>query len=141
MTQRTAPPSGWPPPDEAQLDGAVVALGPLCEEIADRYFQRFPTDLDRYGHDVARAWEIHDTKHVLSWAMGAKEGHVDLDAQVSWLARVLEARNFPLDHLACNLELAANVVDERVDRGIDVARRLRKAAATVRANSSRRATP
>ena len=139
MTRRTAPPSGWPPPDETQLDGDVVALGPLCEEIADRYFQRFPADLDRYGPNVARAWEIHDTRHVLNWAIGAQEGHVDLDAQVSWLARLLEARNFPLDHLAANLELAADVVHERVDRGMGVAGRLRAAAATIRANSSRAA--
>jgi hypothetical protein len=136
MTRRTAPPSGWPPPDEARLHGADVALGPLCEDIADRYFQRFPADLARYGPDVARAWEIHDTRHVVSWAIGAEEGRVDLDDQVRWLARVLEARNFPLDHLAGNLELAADVVAERLDRGAGVAGRLRDAAATVRATKT-----
>jgi hypothetical protein len=131
VTRRTAPPSGWPPPEEAELNGAVVVLGPLCEEIADRYFHRFPGDLDRYGADVARAWEIHDTRHLLSWAIGAEEGRVDLEGQIGWLARVLEARSFPLDHLVGNLELAAAVIDERLDRGTGVAGRLRAAAATL----------
>ena len=42
MSRRTAPPTGWPPPDTAVLNGVPVQLGPLCEEIADRYFERFP---------------------------------------------------------------------------------------------------
>jgi hypothetical protein len=132
VTRRTAPPSGWPPPDEAALDGVRVLLGPLAEEIADRYFARFPEDLRRYGADVARAWEVHDTRHLLNWAIGSIEGHLDLDAQVSWLARVLSARDFPLEHLATNLELAADVVAERLERGPLVAERLRAAATTVR---------
>jgi hypothetical protein len=132
VTRRTAPPSGWPPPDEAVLGGVRVALAPLCYVIADRYFERFPEDLERYGDDVARAWELHDTRHLLSWAFGAVEGRVDLEAQVSWLARVLGARDFPLEHLAVNLELAAGVVGERVDGGEPVAERLRAAAVQVR---------
>jgi hypothetical protein len=132
VTRRAAPPSGWPPPEEAVLDGVAVALAPLCHEIANRYFERFPEDLRRYGDDVARAWEIHDTRHLLSWAIGAAEGRVDLDAQVGWLARVLDARSFPLEHLAANLELAADVVEERLDGGARVAERLRAAAARIR---------
>ena len=60
MTRRPAAPSGWPPPDEALLDGVAVRLGPLAEEVATRYFERFPEDLRRYGLDAARAWELHD---------------------------------------------------------------------------------
>ena len=67
MPGRTQPPSGWPPPAEASLDGAPVALVPLAEEIADRYFARFPEDIERYG-DAARPWELHDTQHLLNWA-------------------------------------------------------------------------
>jgi hypothetical protein len=132
VTGRTAPPSGWPPPDEALLDGVAVRLGPLCDEIADRYFDRFPEDLRRYGDEVARAWEIHDTRHVLSWAIGAVEGRADLERDVTWLARVLAARAFPLEQLATNLELAAGVVEERLEGGARVAERLRAAATLVR---------
>ena len=96
MSRRTAPPTGWPPPETAALGGLVVDLGPLCEEIATRYFARYPDDLHRYGSEVARAWEIHDTRHVLSWAIGDVEGRTDLNAQITWLASVLQARDFPL---------------------------------------------
>jgi hypothetical protein len=135
VTRRTRPPSGWPPPDEARLRGETIELGPLAEAVADRYFGEFPEDLDRYGDDVARAWELHDTRHVLSWAIGDVEEIVDLGAQVAWLTRILAAREFPLDHLARNLELAADVVAERLDDGADAAARLRAAARDVRAAS------
>jgi hypothetical protein len=132
VSRRTAPPSGFAPPEEAVLGGVAVALEPLAEEIAGRYFERFPEDLERYGDDVARAWEIHDTRWLLSWAVGDVEGSVSLDEQASWLAGVLAAREFPLEHLAVNLELAADVVAERVDGGAPVAERLRAAAHLVR---------
>ena len=131
MSRRTAPPSGWPPPAEAVLGGVRVALAPLAEEIADRYFGRYPEDLRRYGDEIARAWELHDTRHLLSWAIGDVEGAVDLGVQVAWLVRVLDARDFPLEHLAGNLELAAEVVEARVEGGAEVAGRLRAAAAQV----------
>jgi hypothetical protein len=51
------------------------------------------------------------------------EGFVDMEHHVGWLAGVLAARNFPLEHLAANLELAADVIAER----------LRAAAVSVRA--------
>ena len=132
MSRRTEPPRGWPPPQEAVLAGASVARRPLAETIADRYFASFPQDLERYGAEVARAWEVHDTLHLLNWAIGAVEGYVELDRQVTWLAQVLDARNFPLEHLAVNLELAGDVVMERLEGGADVAGRLRGAAQLVR---------
>jgi hypothetical protein len=55
---------------------------------------------------------------------------------VSWLARILEARDFPLDHLAANLLIAADVVAARVEGGEPVAERLRAAAALVRQTPS-----
>jgi len=130
---RTAPPSGWPPPTEAQLGATRIELEPLAAVISDRYFERFPEDLERYG-DAGRQWEIHDTQHLLNWAIGDVEGFVDLDKQAAWLARVLSARDFPLEHLAVNLELAADVVADQVAGGSAVAERLRGAAATVRAH-------
>lgn len=133
MSSRTAPPTGWPPPTAARLAGAPVELTPLAGEIADRYFARHPEDLERYGADAARAWEVHDTLHLLNWAIADVEGFVALDEQVGWLAGVLAARGFPLGHLADNLEIAADVVRERVAGGTPVAERLSAAAALVRA--------
>jgi hypothetical protein len=132
--RRTAPPGGWPPPDRTRLEGADVELTPLAEAIAERYFQRHPEDLERYG-DLARQWEIHDTQHLLNWAIGDVEGHVDLERQVAWLAGVLEARDFPIEHLASNLELAGEVVRERVGSAA-VADRLAAAAAFVRSRET-----
>ena len=131
MSGRTAPPSGWPPPTQARLGDRQVELEPLARTIADRYFERFPEDIERYG-DAARAWELHDTQHLLHWAIGDVEGFVDMRHHVGWLAGVLEARDFPLEHLAANLELAADVVEERL-RAEAVAERLREAAISVRA--------
>jgi hypothetical protein len=131
VSGRTAPPSGWPPPAQATLAGERVDLVALAEAVADAYFDRFPEDLERYG-DAARAWELHDTRHLLSWAVGDVEGLVDLERQVAWLARVLAGRDFPLEHLAVNLELAADVVAARLGGGDAVAARLRDAAALVR---------
>ena len=128
MSRRPAPPGGWPPPETALLAGGEVALVPLADEIARRYFERHPEDLQRYG-DVARDWEIHDTLHLLNWAVGDVEGHADLGKQVAWLAGVLEARDFPLEHLASNLDIAADVTAGKMPA---VSERLRAAAALVR---------
>jgi hypothetical protein len=131
--RRPARPGGWPPPDTATLAGAQVALNPLAIAVSERYFERHPDDLERYG-ELAREWEIHDTQHLLNWAIGDVEGHIDLEKQVGWLAGVLEARDFPLEHLASNLELAADVVEAPL--GGAVAQRLRAAAAFVRSRRS-----
>jgi hypothetical protein len=126
-------PSGWPPPGTATLAGAEVALAPLAEAVSVRDFERVPEDLERYG-ELAREWEVHDTQHLLNWAIGDVEGHVELEKQVGWLAGVLEARDFPLEHLAGNLELAGDVVEAPL--GGAVAQRLRAAAAFVRSRRS-----
>jgi hypothetical protein len=68
--------------------------------------------------------------------VGDVEGHVDLERQVSWLAGVLEARGFPLEHLAGNLDLAADVVEIQVGGGAAMAARLRDAAGRVRGTQS-----
>jgi hypothetical protein len=134
MSERTpARPGGWPPPDTAALGGRPVQLPPLASAVSERYFERHPEDLERYG-ELAREWEIHDTQHLLNWAIGDVEGHVDLEKQVGWLAGVLEARDFPIEHLASNLELAGDVVETPL--GSEVAQRLRAAAAFVRSRET-----
>ena len=130
MSRAVAPPSGAPAPDAATLHGRRIALVPLAEAVADRYFTQFPDDLDRYG-EAARAWEVHDTLHCLNWAVLDVAGAASLEREIAWLADVLGARGFPLEHLARNLELAADVADERLDP--EVAGALRAAAAQVRA--------
>ena len=133
MSRPVAPPSGWPAPTTATLAGRQIALEPLAEATADRYFDEFPEDLSRYG-EAARQWEIHDTLHCLRWAVLDVEQSASLEREIAWLANVLRSRGFPLEHLARNLELAAGVVDERLaDPGAEVAGRLRAAAAVARA--------
>jgi hypothetical protein len=106
-------PSGAPPPVRAQLaaTGTAVDLVPLATEICRRYREEFPDEQERYG-DAGMAWCLHDNQHILNWAVGARNGHVDLENELAWLARVLEARDFPLDRLARNLEIAAEVAAE-----------------------------
>ena len=128
MSRRSAPPGGTPPPLDATLHGAPIALAPLAAEIAELYIAAYPGDLERYG-EVAREWEVHDTLHLLNWAVGDVEGHLELEQQVAWLAGVLEARDFPLEHLASNLDIAAAVTASALPA---VAERLRAAAALVR---------
>ena len=128
----TAPPGGAQPPAEVMLDGLWIDLRALAREVSIRFIAETPAYVERYG-EHAEAWCTHDCQHMLSWALGAEEGFVDLGAQVAWLARVLEARAFPLDWLARDLELSAAVVGERLPRRADeVAARLRNAAVTVR---------
>ncbi len=49
---------------------------------------------------------------------------------------MLEARDFPLEHLAGNLELAADVVEHELEDAAPLAGRLREAAAHVRGGES-----
>ena len=132
MSRPVAPPSGWPPPTSATLAGREIALLPLAEAIADRYFEAFPEDAERYG-EAARPWEIHDTLYSLQWAVLDVEGTASLEHEIGWLANILRSRDFPLEHLARNLELAADVVDEQLGAaGGEVAARLRASAAVAR---------
>jgi hypothetical protein len=132
MSRRVSPPSGQPAPATATLRGRSVELRPLAHAVAERYFQEFPQDVERYG-DAARDWEVHDTSYCLLWAILDLERSTSLQRQIDWLARVLDARGFPLPQLARNLELAAEVAEDQLaDAGPSIADRLRSAAAAVR---------
>jgi hypothetical protein len=128
----TRRPSGSPPPTAVTLGERKIELAPLLETIADRYFAEFPGDLERYG-SAAREWELHDTAHCLNWAALDVRGFASLDRNIHWLASVLRARDFPLEQLARNLELAAEVCEEQLSE--EVAARLRNAATHVRSDS------
>ena len=108
----TEAPSGAPAPGTATLgDGTSVDLRALAHEICDRYRTEFPDEQQRYG-DAGAAWCVHDNQHLLSWAVTESKGLGGFMPQLEWLIVVLDARGFPLDRLARNLEIAAAVVGE-----------------------------
>lgn len=111
--RRPAPPSGEPAPAVARLGHAEVDLAALAREVCRRYRSEFPDEHERYG-DAGVEWCIHDNQHILNWAVLAHTGDVDLERELAWLARVLAARDFPVERLVRNLELAAEVMAERV---------------------------
>ena len=108
----TRPPSGHPPPVSAQLgDGQALDLLGLAREICTRYRAEFLDEQARYG-DAGIAWCVHDNQHIVNWAVIESNGYSGFERQLTWLAGVLEARDFPLDRLARDLEIAAEVLDE-----------------------------
>jgi hypothetical protein len=84
------------------------------------------------------AWCVHDNQHLLNWAAEAVNGYVDMLQEVRWLGRVLEARNFPIDRLARNLDIGADVVrrEVRSPAGEQTAAALADAAAFVRSSKT-----
>lgn len=131
---RLEPPSGSPPPTSARLpDGTTLPLLPLAEEVCHRYRLEFPDEEQRYGA-AGVAWCVHDNLHLYNWAVLHLVGHADLTREVSWLAEVLEARDFPLDRLARDLDIAAEVATEQVEatHSSHLATVMREAAAHVR---------
>ena len=107
----TEPPSGAPPPETAELDGhGALDLRGLAEDICARYRLEFPDEQERYG-DAGVAWCIHDNQHLLNWAVTEANGFGGFERQLTWLAGVLEARDFPVERLARDLEIAAGVLE------------------------------
>jgi hypothetical protein len=107
----TEPPTGAAPPATVELEtGEILDLRALAEEVCRRYRAEFPDEQERYG-DAGQAWCVHDNQYLINWAVVAANGYGGFEAQLAWLADVLEARDFPLDRLARNLEIAATVVD------------------------------
>lgn len=115
--RRLRPPEGDAPPATAVLDDdEALELTPLAQEICRRYRAEFPDEEGRYG-DPGNAWCVHDNQHLLYWAAETASGYLDMEQEVSWLARILEARDFPLDRLARNLDIGAGVAREQVGGG------------------------
>ena len=134
--RRVAPPGGMAPPRTVDGPaGEALDLEALARTICARYYEEFTDEDERYG-DAGREWCVHDNQHLLNWAALDVHGGVVLGEQVEWLARVLEARGFPVDRLARDLELAGDVVAEQVAGGDGMAGRLRDAAAMVRERGS-----
>ena len=114
MSRPPRAPSGGAPPDSAELpDGTTLELAPLAREIARRHRAEFPDEAERYG-DRGLEWCTYDNQWLLSWAVTATRGWGDFEEQVGWLAGILESRGYPVDRLARDLEIAADVADEAV---------------------------
>ena len=133
--RRSPPPSGMAAPRRAPgPDGVELDLVDLAGRVCDRYYEEYADEDARYG-EVGRAWCQHDNQHLLNWTALAAEGLTDLDREVAWLARVLDRRAFPLDRLARNLELGAEVVAEQVPDSDTLSAALDRACAMVRTRS------
>jgi hypothetical protein len=132
------PPSGDTPPALAWLEGSeALDLNSLAREICRRYRQEFPDEQIRYG-DAGNAWCVHDNQYLLSWGAEAVNGFLEMEDEVGWLASVLEARKFPLERLARDLDIGAEVVLGSVGGapGERLAGVLEEAAAFVRSRES-----
>ena len=125
MSGHPAPPSARAP-DTARLHGAEIDLVGPAREICRRYRLEFPDEQGRYG-EAGMAWCVHDNQHILSWAAMAVEYGLGMERQLAWLAEVLGSRDFPLERLVRDLEIAAEVVENT-----EVVERLRGGAAFVR---------
>ena len=137
--RRLEPPGGDAPPASAVLEDSDEELDllALAQEICRRYRQEFPDEQGRYG-DAGNAWCVHDNQYLLCWAVEDVNGHVDMKQDVAWLASVLEARDFPLERLARNLDISAYVVTEHVNGTVapKLAETLIETAAYVRSRAT-----
>jgi hypothetical protein len=129
-------PTGTSPPASARVGGRVTALLPAADAIAGRYHEEFPDEIERYG-EAGYEWCLHDNQWLLSWAISDVLGGVDVCDHVAWLARVLRARDYPLERLVRDLQIAAEVVAEGAfgDASDAVAARLIAAAGSVEITS------
>jgi hypothetical protein len=130
-----APPGGAPPPISATLsDGTSVDLRPLAARIADEHLRRHPEDAERYGDDLARQWCTHDNQHILNWAVG----DLDLNGQLAWLARILDARGYPVVNLIDTVTIGAEVIARELatPAAQEVSTRMRRAAETLSGRSA-----
>jgi len=138
---RLVPTSGAAAPVAFDLGDRQIDLGELAEELCDLYYELFPDELERDG-ETARAWCDHDARYLFAWALEeAGSGALDTVAQVNWLARVLEARNVPIEHFALRVELACAVLERMIPGavGTRAAARMAQAAESVATGAFRRA--
>lgn len=136
-------PGGAAAPVSAELaPGAVIDLEPLALEICRRYSAEFPDEDERYGA-AGRDWCVHDNLYLLAWAAeDVRHGWAHFPGNVDWLRRVLASRGFPTERLARDLELAGEVVAQRLPTFADsLVERFEAAAATVRAETPAAAPP
>jgi hypothetical protein len=136
MKKRVAPPSGMPPPETVTgPHGENLDLAAIARITCASYDAEFPDERERYG-PAGPDWCRHDCQHLLNWAVLSVTDALDFEAQLAWLARVLEARDFPISRLARCLEMLAQAVRDAAPDEPDVAARLDAGAALVGSRSS-----
>ena len=136
MSNRVAPPTGMPPPETVTSPhGEELDLLAIAHDTCASYGSEFPDERERYG-PAGADWCRHDCQHLLNWAVLSLTAALDFEAQLAWLARVLEARDFPLSRLARCLELLAQAVRDSVPDEPEVAVRLDAGAAFVSSRAS-----
>jgi len=120
-----------PPPETVTgPHGREIDLVTLAREACAAYDSEFPDERERYGA-AGLEWCRHDCQHLVNWAVLGLTIGLDYEAQLAWLARVLEARDFPLDRLSRGLELLADAVRRRLPGEPEVAAMLDGGAAFV----------
>ena len=119
-----------PPATVMTATGETVELVPLAEEVTRRHLARHQEDVTRYGHELAWEWCVHDMQHVLAWAIADQE----FRGQLAWLARLLDARDYPVNNVFDCVVTAAEVVGQELppEVGPAVAARMRQAADALR---------
>lgn len=123
------PPSGWPPPvSSCTPDGREIDLVRVAQRVCLGFVAEFPDYATRYG-PAGVPWCLHDNQHILNWAILSLHGSVEFEHELAWLARVLEAREFPLAQLVRGLELLAGAVREEYPDLAEVAERIDSGAA------------
>jgi hypothetical protein len=133
LPRELKPPSGGAaPPATAELPGGeVVDLAPLARAISAKLRAEYPDEEERYG-TAGFDWCVHDNQWLLRWAAeDVAIGHGYFARNVRWLANVLAKRDYPLERLARNLEIAADVVGRESEGRSAIASRLRAGAGVV----------
>lgn len=119
------------PPADATLDGVSVDFAPLIDVVAHRYFSNGQPH-GAVSEDIARRWHAHDTAYLVQWAIDDCAGYGSLERELRWLTDVLHHRNFPLDGLAANLDIIADVVATNTRLPAELVTRLREGGRLVR---------
>ena len=113
-----------PPPETVTgPHGEKLDLVALARDTCVSYDAEFPDERERYG-PAGADWCRHDCQHLVNWAVLSLTEALDFNAQLAWLARVLEARDFPIARLTRCLEMLAQAVRDTVPDEPDVAARL-----------------
>jgi len=125
-----------PPPEHATgPHGRRIDLAAIARKTCVAYDREFPDERERYG-PAGAAWCRHDSQHLLNWAVLSLTQDLDYERELAWLARILEARDFPLSRLARCLELLAQTTRQRVPDVPQVADRIQHGAEFIASHGS-----
>ena len=131
MSKRIAGPSGMHPPTKVTSPhGMEIDLLAMAQQVAVVYDAQYPDERERYG-PAGMEWCVHDNQHLLNWAVLSLTVGVDFEAELAWLGSVLEARKFPIDRLAHDLEMLAPIVAAAYPQETEVVQRIREGAVFV----------